>query len=419
MALLSQMVPNSWAGASSPLTIDVTKKPDPIPLILHGFTFVENILGVIQDDLKSYPHHLTVLPSRLTQHDDEAYRKPDLSVYQQHVRERSGYLVVGLCETHGSLLTIKFRITNIVTGDSKEAITVSMPVSQWRTLAHKVANSLYFFFTKKNGCFENHIMGNALLTSGRTGIYSIHQDGTLQNQVVAGDHTNDSIFANSLSQDGKYLVYLKDVSGADKTMLYIFDRKINGVCKTVPLPGIATSTSFIPNTSKVMIALNNGNLEFWSYDIASSTLARIKTSSQICISPNYHPSGSKFIFVGKTTGKCQIFVQEGGQVKQISRDPLASYFCPVWSPNGLWIAFIKRKVGKHYLGIMDGSGNERLIADGQGFDFPTWAPNSELIAFSAISKSERCIYIVNITGAFMRKIVFKSPIKQISKPIWM
>lgn len=417
---------------AEPLIIDVIKKPTPIPIIVHGFSCGENILDknfvkILAQDLELYADKVHFQTSHSTQPVQEAYIKPHFKDYQHHAGiQTGGYFIVGLCEEQGSSLKIKFRIFNMATGLLFKEGIIEGNASQWRTLAHRVADSLLFLLTKKKGCFEMHLLGEALLKSRdkktHTGIGSLHQDGTNFRALVEAKNNSTAIYAPSISTDGRFMTYLTEEKGASKTILHIYDMEERRESFKKILPEQAVSTSFIPNTWKVVLVLVGNQLEFWSCDLTTGALRLIKKAPSFDFSPNYHPNGQKFLFCRKDASKPQIYLQDGERIQRVSKDASSSYTSPCWSPDGLWISFIKRKKNNYYLGVMAADGSqERAIAKGFDFDCPAWAPNSELIVFSSRENKggKKNIYIVNFSGSVLRKINFGPSVEQITNPAWI
>ena len=117
----------------------------------------------------------------------------------------------------------------------------------------------------------------------------------------------------------------------------------------------------------------------------------------------------------------------GKNLKRISKEE-GSYFTPVWSPRGDYIAFTKLQGGNFYIGVMETDGkNERMISTAFHVEGPTWSPNGRYLMYYKQSKTfvdsegnpksggESQLFLVDFTGYNERKII--TPMEG-SDPAW-
>jgi tricorn protease len=101
------------------------------------------------------------------------------------------------------------------------------------------------------------------------------------------------------------------------------------------------------------------------------------------------PSGARAVF--EFRGEIVTVPKEKGDYRNITESPAVHERSPVWSPDGMWIAYFSDESGEYALHIapQDGKGEVRKISlDGAGFyDYPRWSPDGEKISFTDNSRS--------------------------------
>jgi TolB protein len=131
--------------------------------------------------------------------------------------------------------------------------------------------------------------------------------------------------------------------------------------------------------------------------------------------PTLSPKGDLVAFISDVTGNPDLFIQpfspeEGpiGQPRQIFTAPKATQGCPAFHPDGKRIAFVSNKEGtpRVYLMNVPPEGtpleqiNPKLISKkNRSNTSPAWSPDGAKLAFSAMTKGVRQIWIYDfLTG---------------------
>ncbi|MEZ5691247.1 MAG: Tol-Pal system beta propeller repeat protein TolB [Rickettsiales bacterium] len=406
------------------LKIDITRgnvQPMPIALPdLAGGATGANIMRVVSADLERSGLFRPIDKYSFIERITSQTVIPRFSDWRQI---NANALVTGTAiESSGGRLRVTFRLWDVYAGEQiagKEYNTFS---SNWRRIAHIMADEIYKRLTGENGYFDSRIVyvaesGNPLKRVKRLAI--MDQDGENHKFLTDGRFLVLTPRFSPNSQEILYMsyagkqprVYLRDLQTGREESL-----------------GNFTGMSFAPRFSHdgnsiVMSIAKNGSTQIYKMDLRSRRMSKLTYGNTIDTSPSYSPDGRMIVFNSDRGGSQQIYVMsaDGRSVKRISFGD-GRYGTPVWSPRGDLIAFTKMANGKFYIGVMrtDGSG-ERLLTESYLDEGPTWSPNGRVIIFTRQTPSSRYsagsskLYSIDITGRNLREVI--TPIGA-SDPAW-
>ncbi len=388
-----------------------------IPIAFLGFQTIGSemdIGSVVENDLR-LSGSFSILPNYgMGQKDQEALCKPNLLLWQAY----PGAMVVqGNITTNGSTISVELKMYDATLNKLLKTGTIYASTSQWRSLAHLISNAIYYELTGEKGIFDTQIVfvaqsGTPLKPVARIAI--IDQDGYNLRFLTSGDEYCDSPrtslvspnIAYSFLNKRRYMLRMHNLATEQKTVL--------------PIKGIGISAEFSPNGRDVLLSDSfNGSTTLNVYDMSTGQTRQLNRSyGGIAVSPSYSPDGQSFVvssdqdLASGTETKRRIgapklyIIQNNGTVRLLSKGN-GSYLSPSWSPDGKYIAFVKRSKGNYYIGVMntDGTG-ERMLASDHMIDYPSWAPNSRMLIFCAQQKrfSPYSLFIVDLTGRSLRKL---------------
>lgn len=130
------------------------------------------------------------------------------------------------------------------------------------------------------------------------------------------------------------------------------------------------------------------NPQIWVMDPDGSNQKKLTDHA---LDPNWSPDDKQILFSSKRDGIFQIYVMnaDGGNVRQLTKHN-AEDSNPVWAPDGAAIAYISATGDDRrgiYLMSADGSGQRGLAhSKHQDFCFPSWSPDGQMIAFTALNR---------------------------------
>ena len=108
----------------------------------------------------------------------------------------------------------------------------------------------------------------------------------------------------------------------------------------------------------------------------------------------------------------------GTDTRRLTGRPLSAHG-PVWSPDGLLVAFIAHQCGgedRYDLCVINSDGGEmRIVATGPlvSFHAPSWSPDGSRLAFERVSTDDASIQVIDLDGSDERTLVERG-----SQPAW-
>lgn len=189
-----------------------------------------------------------------------------------------------------------------------------------------------------------------------------------QNQNVVDLASHGAIVTPRWFRDGRQIAYIGYDNNLQNQKIYLVDadgqnrRVCFGARSGETLRGLDVS----PTGEIVFVSNLTGGSELWKLDSACSEATQLTNFNADTTAPAFAPDGAHIVFMSNQAGPSQfgIYVMnpDGSDVRR-----LISGFSPVFSPDGMWLAFSEN--GEVY--IMDITGNRiQTVAPGTR---PTWA----------------------------------------------
>jgi TolB protein len=326
-------------------------------------------------------------------------------------------LLVGRVTSGGGQVTVEFHLFDVYNGTSMLSLSLSGRHSQWRKVAHMIADAVYSRVTGEAGYFDTRVA--YIDESGPRGKKRVKRlaimdwDGHNNIYLTDGVHMVMTPRFSPNSKEIAYLAYVNKTAHVYVINVHTRKKRLVGHFK-----GMTFAPRFSPDGRRLVFSLSrDGTTALYTMDLASGAVSRLTDHACIDTSPCFSPDGSQIVFtsdrsnVDRCMEKIYVMDSNGGNVHRISFGD-GKYSQPVWSPRGDLIAFTKQLGGQFYIGVMnvDGS-NERLIAEGDLVEAPYWAPNGRVLLFTKETgrgaKGNSRLYAVDLTGRNLRS--FKTP----------
>lgn len=416
--------------ARAQLSIDITQGiVEPVAIALPDFfsgsgqadQLSLEIAEVIRTDLESSGLFRIVDPNAYA--GDAPANFDALPNYDAFRTIRAQALVAGETIVNGDDLTVSFRLWDVFAGEPMTGLRMSAGLSNWRRIAHKVADAIYERITGEVGYFDTRLV--FISESGPRDhqikrLSIMDQDGANHKYLTRGDTL---VLTPRFSPTRQEITYLAYYDGRPRVYLFNIDTGEQELLGD--FPGMTFSPRFSPDGDSVIMSLaERGNTDIFVMDLRTRNLVRLTRNPSIDTHPSYSPDARQIVFESDRSGSQQLYIMaaNGGNQNRISFND-GRYGTPVWSPRGDLIAFTKIADGQFHIGVMrpDGS-RERILTSGFLVEGPTWSPNGRVLMFFTQSPSDRQgrgggsqLHSIDLTGFNERQV--QTPVDA-SDPAW-
>jgi TolB protein len=300
-------------------------------------------------------------------------------------------LVTGSVQIQGGgQVRVEFRLWDILPQTQIQGTAYTTTQSNWRRIAHIMADVIYERLLGEKGYFDTRIV--YISATGprdrRTKRLAIMDQDSENNRLLTDGSwlvltprfhpTRDEIAFMSYANN-RPRVYLFDLSSGRQSVLGDF-------------AGMTFAPRFSPDGSSLVMAVSDGGgSDIVSVELGSRVPRRLTQSGSIDVSPCFSPDGAQIAFASDRGGDQQIYVMGagGGGAKRISYGN-GHYATPVWSPRGDLIAFTRYAgdSSNFAIGVMHPDGSaERILSEGWLVEGPTFAPNGRVLMFYRETRS--------------------------------
>ncbi len=429
VALVLAVALGSGVPARAELNVDITQGfVEPLPVAITDFyaeTLEESktgkdLAGVISADLER---------SGLFRPIDHGAFIQDAASLRKGPRFSDWRLINAQALIQGSVemqpdgrLRVNFRLWDVFAEQQMTGLAYFTTPSNWRRVAHIVADVIYKRLTGEDGYFDTRLVyvaesGPQNRRVKRLGI--MDQDGENHRFLTAGNELVLTPRFSPTTQEITYLSYIGEIP-----RVYLFNLNTGQQEVLGDFPGMTFAPRFSPDGNKVIMSLaDNGNSDIFTMDLRTRGVKRLTNHPAIDTSPSYSPDGRRIAFNSDRGGSQQLYVMDsdGGNVRRVSFNQ-GRYATPVWSPRGDLVAFTRMSNGEFYIGVMrpDGSG-ERMLTKGFLVEGPTWAPNGRVLSYFRQTPADSRgrvtskVYTIDLTGFNERELT--TPIDA-SDPAW-
>ena len=320
-------------------------------------------------------------------------------------------------------LRVEFRLWDVFAEQQMVGLAYYTIPSNWRRVAHIIADAIYKRITGEDGYFDTRIV--YIAESGPHNrrvkrLAIMDQDAENHRYLTDGAELVLTPRFSPTLQEITYMSYYGDVP-----RVYIFNIDTGRQDVLGDFPGMTYAPRFSPDGKSVIMSMaKDGNSEVYVMNLRTRQVRRLTRHSAIDTSPSYAPDGRHIVFNSDRGGSQQLYVMnaDGSNVRRISWGK-GRYGTPVWSPRGDLIAFTKMSGGRFFIGVMytDGSG-ERLLVEDFNVEAPTWSPNGRVLMYFRKERTNddgsggrSRLFSVDLTGYNEREIL--TPVDG-SDPAW-
>jgi TolB protein len=403
--------------AHADIKVDITRgNVEPIPIAIPAFygsngnaaQFGRDIAQVVSNDLVRSGLFSAVDPKAFVQDADSLLVSPHFADWR--VLNAQALVVGKISAEPDGRLKVEFRLWDVFAEQQMTGLAYFTVPTNWRRVAHIVADAIYKRITGEEGYFDTRIVYIAetgLETNRIKRLAIMDQDG--ENNRILSDGRAMVLtprFSPTL-QEITYMAYYNN-----KPRVYLFNIDSGRQEVLGDFANMTFAPRFSPDGNRVLFGLSeNGNSNIYTMDLRTRRTQKLTDSPSINSAPCFSPDGQHITFESDRGGSQQIYVMRsnGSDVQRISFGE-GKYGTPVWSPRGDLIAFTKLHDGRFYIGVMrpDGSG-ERQLVEAFHAEGPTWAPNGRVLMYfkenpGGPNGKTAHLYSVDLTGYNEREI---------------
>jgi TolB protein len=413
-------------SARAELHLDITRgNIQPLPIAIPTFAgnaqAAAQITQVLTNDLQSSGLFKPIDQQAFIDKDPAAHIPPNYADWR--VINAQALVTGDANQLPDGQIQVDFRLWDVYAQQQLTGLRYTTTASNWRRIAHIIADAVYKRITGEDGYFDTRI------------VY-IAETGPLDRRIKRLAIMDQDGANNRYLTDGKYLVltprfspstqeitYLSYRTGTPRVYLYNIDTGQQEMLGD--FPGMTFAPRFSPQGNRVIMSMSvNGASDIYTLDLRTRQAVQITRTSAIDTSPCFSPDGQHVVFTSDRGGSQQLYVMnaDGSDIHRISFGS-GLYGTPVWSPRGDLIAFTKIDNGQSYIGVMhpDGTG-ERLLTSGFLVEGPSWAPNGRVLVYFRQTPADprgrgasSRLYTIDLTGYNERELVTPT---DASDPAW-
>ncbi len=355
--------------AHADIKVDITRGvTEPIPIAIPAFfgatgneaQYGRNIAQVVSNDLVRSGLFAAVDPSSFVQDANSLVVAPRFADWRVLNAQA---LVVGKIEAQtDGRLKVEFRLWDVFAEQQMTGLAYFTIPSNWRRVAHIVADAIYKRITGEEGYFDTRIVyiaESGIATNRVKRLAIMDQDGE-NNRILSDGRA--MVLTPRFSPTMQEITYMAYYNNKPRVYLFNIDSGRQDVLGD--FANMTFAPRFSPDGNRVIFGLTgNGNSNIYTMDLRTHHTTQLTESPSISTAPCFSPDGQYITFESDRGGSQQIYVMRanGSDVQRISFGS-GNYGTPVWSPRGDLIAFTKLHGGSFYIGVMrpDGSGEREL-----------------------------------------------------------
>jgi TolB protein len=369
----------------------------------------QKLAGIVQNDLERSGQFRPVDAAAGAGLDETS--RPDLAPWRQ--KSADSLAVGSVTRLADGRYDVRFRLWDVVRGQSLAADGFVVVAADLRLAAHRVADMIYEKLTGEKGVFSTRI---AYVTKAGTryNLWVADSDGENAQSALA---SAEPIISPAWATSGRQLAYVSFESR--KPVVYVHDVATGGRRLIANFRGSNSAPAWAPDGRTLAVTLTrDGGSQLYTIAATGGEPRRLTQSAGIDTEPIYSADGSTIYFVSDRGGAPQIYRMSatGGQPQRVTFT--GSYnISPALSPDNRWLAYISRINGAFKLQVMElASGNAQSVTDTTADESPSFAPNGRLIIYASRQGGSEALMTTTLDGKIKARLPGKGG--DIREPDW-
>lgn len=309
---------------------------------------------------------------------------------------------------------VRFRLWDVVKGQSLLAQSAAVPVADLRLAAHRVADSVYEKLTGDKGVFSTRI-AYVTKAGNRFTLRIADADGEGGQLALTSP---EPIISPSWSPDGRDIAYVSFES--QKAVVWAQEVASGKRRAVANFRGSNSAPAWSPDGRQLAVTLSReGGSQIFLMDRNGDNLRRLTNSASIDTEPVFSPDGRNLFFVSDRGGGPQVYRMPlaGGAAERVTFT--GGYnISPALSPDGRNLAYISRQGGAYRLVVQELGGNAspRNLTETTRDERPSFSPNGRLIVYATQAQGRDVLMTTTLDGRFKTSLAVSQT--DVREPVW-
>lgn len=322
-------------------------------------------------------------------------------------------VTVGRVSVNGGQLSVEFNLMDAAQKKRLTGGTLTVPASDSRAAAHRIADMIYEAITGERGVFSTQIA--YVLRTGRTYQLQVADADGAGAQTLL--RSAEPIISPAWSPDGGKLAYVSFETR--KPVVYVHVLATGARYAVAAFKGSNSAPAWSADGSRLAVVLTrDGTSQIYSVPVAGGEASRLSQSQAIDTEPSYSPDGSRILFTSDRAGGPQIYNMSagGGGASRVTFE--GNYnVSPNFAPDGKSFTFVRREGGRYRVMVHDfASGQANAVTDTSHDESPSFAPNGKMILYASEQGGRGVLYTVSRDG--LTKTRLTTPGGDVQEPAW-